>query len=235
LELVALVVAALGLITLHADRGFVSLNVSAFEQIALKDSGHGKQQLARGHDGRIEGAPRKLNLAISLQIGCLPVEGQMGEVFLDEHIDDHRVGEFALFHDLGASGRSSGDSSLRAFAAGQLLTLENSHEVAGRFHVEDFLFFVADTAALFSAAYAEPFLALHGDDFLAPWQMIGQGVAPGMLALNESLAPGGDCGFLLDFLRVDSGFEFEEFNLLLAQLLALGTILFEPLQPKHFP
>jgi hypothetical protein len=34
---------------------------------------------------------------VSLQIGRLPVNGQMGEVFLDEHIDDHRVGELALF------------------------------------------------------------------------------------------------------------------------------------------
>jgi hypothetical protein len=25
----------------------------------------------------------------------------MGEVFLDEHIDDHSVGELALFHDRG--------------------------------------------------------------------------------------------------------------------------------------
>ena len=78
-------------------------------------------------------------------------------------------------------------------------------------------------------------LAFHGNDFLAPRQMLGQGVAPGMLALSKSLAPGGDLGFLLDFLRVDSGFELQELNLLLAELLALGTILLEPLEPEHFP
>jgi hypothetical protein len=38
----------------------------------------------------------------------------MGEVFLDEHIDDHSVGEFALFHDLGASGREG----IRKFVCG---------------------------------------------------------------------------------------------------------------------
>ena len=54
LELVGLVVAALGFLALHADRGFVGLDVSALEQIALKDGCHGKQQFAHGHDGRIE-------------------------------------------------------------------------------------------------------------------------------------------------------------------------------------
>ena len=56
-----------------------------------------------------------------------------------------------------------------------------------------------------------------------------------MLALYEALAPGRDLRFLLDFLRVDSGFKLQELNLLLAELLALGTILLEPLQPEHFP
>ena len=54
LELVALVVATLGLVTLHADRGFVGLDVLALEQIAFKDGRHGKQQIAHGHDGRVE-------------------------------------------------------------------------------------------------------------------------------------------------------------------------------------
>ena len=235
LELVALMVAAPGFVALHPNRGFVGLDVSAFEQIALKDGRHGKQPFARGHDCRIERAARKVDLAISLQVGGLPVERQMGEVFLDEHIDNHRVRELALFHDLGASGRSRDHSALRAFVAGQFLALDHSHEVAGRFHVEDFLFLVADTAALLAAAHAEPFLAFHGNDFLAPRQMVGQSVAPGMLALYESLSLGGDPGFLLDFLRVDSGFKLEELNLLLAELLTLRTILLEPLKPEHFP
>ena len=109
---------------------------------------------------------------VSVQIGGLPVERQMGEIFLDEHIDDHSVGELALFHDLGASGGSRDDSALRTVAAGQFLALDHAHEVAGWFHVEHFLFLVADAAALLSAAHAEPFLAFHGDDFLAPWQML---------------------------------------------------------------
>ncbi len=62
-----------------------------------------------------------------------------------------------------------------------------------------------------------------------------QGVAPGMLALGEALAPGRDLRFLLDFLRVDSGLQLQELNLFLAKLLALGPILLEPLQPEHFP
>jgi len=66
-------------------------------------------------------------------------------------------------------------------------------------------------------------------------QMVRQGVTPGMLALYESLSPGGDPGFLLDFLRVDSGFELQELNLLLTELLTLRTILLEPLKPEHFP
>ena len=37
LELIGLVVAALGLVALHADRGFIGLDVSAFEQIALQE------------------------------------------------------------------------------------------------------------------------------------------------------------------------------------------------------
>ena len=49
------------------------------------------------------------------------------------------------------------------------------------------------------------------------------------------LRPEETSGFLLDFLRVDSGFELQELNLLLAELLALGPILLEPLQPEHFP
>jgi hypothetical protein len=51
-------------------------------------------------------------------------------------------------------------------------------------------------------------------------EMVGQGVAPGMLALCKALAPGGHRGFFLDFLRVDSRF--------LAELLALGP-------PNHLP
>ena len=41
----------------------------------------------------------------------------------------------------------------------------------------------------------------------------------------RGLAPRRGLRFLLDFLRVDSGFELQELNLLLAELLALGTIL----------
>ena len=55
-----------------------------------------------------------------------------------------------------------------------------------------------------------------------------------MLALCEALAPR-DLRFLLDFLRVDSGLEFQELDLLLAELLAFGPILLEPLKPEHFP
>jgi hypothetical protein len=40
----------------------------------------------------------------------------------------HSVGELALFHDLGAPGRSRDNSALRAFAAGQFLALDHSHE-----------------------------------------------------------------------------------------------------------
>jgi hypothetical protein len=36
----------LGLLPLHADGGLVSLDVSAFEQIALQDGGQREQQLA---------------------------------------------------------------------------------------------------------------------------------------------------------------------------------------------
>ena len=63
----------------------------------------------------------------------------------------------------------------------------------------------------------------------------GRALRPACSRFSESLAPGRDLGFLLDFLRVDSGFEFQELNLLLAELLALGTILLEPLEPEHFP
>jgi hypothetical protein len=235
LELIGLVVASLSFLALHVDRGFVGLDVSALEQIALKDGSQRKQQFARGRDGRIERAARDFDPVVSLQIGCLPVDRQMGEVFLDEHIDDHSVRELAFLHDLRASRRSRDNPALRAFAAGQFLALDHSHEVAGRFHVENFLFLVADAATLLSTAHAEPLLAFHGNDFLASRQMFGQGVAPGMLALCESFAPGGHLGFLLDFLRMHSGFELQEFNLLLAKLLALGPVLLEPLQTEHFP
>jgi len=124
---------------------------------------------------------------------------------------------------------------LRAFVAGQLLALDHAHEVAGWLYVEDFLFLVTDTAALLPAAHAEPLLAFHGDDFLAPWQIFRQGVASGMLALCQALSPGRDLRLLLDFLRVDSGLELQELDLFLAELLALRPILLEPLQPKHFP
>jgi hypothetical protein len=56
-----------------------------------------------------------------------------------------------------------------------------------------------------------------------------------MLALGEALAPGRDLRFLFDFLRLDSGLELQELDLFLAELLALGPILLEPLEPEHFP
>ena len=235
LELIGLVVAAPGLIALHADGGLVGLDVSAFEQVVLQDGGHGEQQFACGHDGRIQRAARKIDPVVSVQIGRLPVKGQMGEVFLYEHIDNHRVGELALLHDLWASGGCRDNSTLRTFVAGQFLALDHAHEVAGRFDLEDFLFLVANAAALLRAAHAEPLLAFHGNDLLAPRQMSGQGVTPGMLALCEALAPRRDLRFLLDFLRLDSGLEFQELDLLLAELLAFGPILLEPLKPEHFP
>ena len=46
----------------------------------------------------VERAAGNFDLVISFQISGLPVERQMREVFLDEHIDNHRVGELALFH-----------------------------------------------------------------------------------------------------------------------------------------
>jgi hypothetical protein len=55
-----------------------------------------------------------------------------------------------------------------------------------------------------------------------------------MLALCKALAPGRDLRFLLDFLRVNSRFKLQEINLLLAELLPLGPILLEPLEPQHF-
>ena len=145
----------------------------------------------------------------------------MGEVFLDEHIDNHRVGELAFFHDLWASGGCRDDPALRAFVAGQFLALDHAHEVAGRLHVEDFLFLVANAAALLSAAHAEPLLAFHGNDLLAPRQMAGRALRPACSRFVEALAPRRDLRFLLDFLRVDSGLEFQELDLLLAELLAL--------------
>jgi hypothetical protein len=81
----------------------------------------------------------------------------------------------------GASSCHSNNSALRAFAAGQFLAFDHSHEIAGWLDLEHFLLFIADAAALLSAAHAEPLLAFHGDDFLASRQMLGQGVAPGML------------------------------------------------------
>jgi hypothetical protein len=75
---------------------------------------------------------------------------------------------------------------------------------------------------------------LHGNDLLAPWQMLGQGVAPGMLALREALSPRRDLGFLFDLLRVDSRLELQELDLSGAELLALRAILLEPLEPEHF-
>ncbi len=77
---------------------------------------------------------------------------------------NHGVGELALFHDPWASGGGRDDPALRALVAGQLLALDHAHEVARRFDLEDFLFLVTNTAALLPAAYAEPLLALHGDD-----------------------------------------------------------------------
>jgi hypothetical protein len=53
-----------------------------------------------------------------------------------------------------------------------------------------------------------------------------------MLALYESLAPGANSGFLLDFLRVDSRFELQELDLLLADLFALGPVNFPAPQQK---
>jgi hypothetical protein len=133
----------------------------------------------------------------------------------------HSVGELALFHDLGAPGRSRDNSALRAFVAGQFLALDHAHKVAGRLDLEHLLFLEANAAALLSAAHAEPLLALHGNDLLAPWQMLGQGVAPGMLALREALSPRRDLGFLFDLLRVDSRLELQELDLSGAELLAL--------------
>ena len=68
LELVALVVAALGLLALHADWGLVSLDVSAFEQVTLQDGRHREQQLTYGHHGRIESAARDVDPVVSVQI-----------------------------------------------------------------------------------------------------------------------------------------------------------------------
>ena len=146
----------------------------------------------------------------------------------------HSVGELAFFHDLAAPGRSRDNSALRAFVAGQFLALDHAHKVAGRLDLEHLLFLEANAAALLSAAHAEPLLALHGNDLLAPWQMLGQGVAPGMLALREALSPRRDLGFLFDLLRVDSRLELQELDLSGAELLALRTILLEPLEPEHF-
>jgi hypothetical protein len=101
LELIGLVIAAPGLSALHPDGDFVGLDVSAFEQVALQDRRHGEQQLTGDRDGGDKRAARDFDPVVSLQIGSLPVERQMREVFLDEHIDNHRVGKLALFHDLG--------------------------------------------------------------------------------------------------------------------------------------
>jgi hypothetical protein len=60
------VVTALGLLPLQADGGLVSLDVSAFEQIALQDGGQREQQLARDDDGRIERATRDLDDVVSV-------------------------------------------------------------------------------------------------------------------------------------------------------------------------
>ncbi|MGC2576399.1 MAG: hypothetical protein WA376_02360, partial [Terrimicrobiaceae bacterium] len=121
--------------------------------------------------------------------------------------------------------------ALRAFVAGQFLALDHAHKVAGRLDLEHLLFLEANATALLSAAHAEPLLALHGNDLLAPWQMLGQGVAPGMLALREALSPRRDLGFLFDLLRVDSRLELQELDLSGAELLALRAILLYQYRP----
>ena len=101
LELIGLVVAPLVCSRSKPDRGFIRLDVSAFEQIAFKNRRHGKQQFARSHDGRVERAARDFDSVVSLQIGGLPVKRQMGEVFLDEHVDKHSVGSLPFSTILG--------------------------------------------------------------------------------------------------------------------------------------
>ena len=118
-------VAAFSFFALHADGRLVRLDVSAFEQIPLHDRDHRKQKLARRHHGRVERAAGKLDIVVSLQIGLLTVERQMGAVFLDQHVDHQRVGEFAFLHEMRTGSRSRGHTALRALAAGQLLALDH--------------------------------------------------------------------------------------------------------------
>jgi hypothetical protein len=68
----------------------------------------------------------------------------------------HSVGELALFHDLGASGRSRDNSALRAFMAGQFRALDHAHKVAGRLDLEHLLFLEANAAALLSGSVLLP-------------------------------------------------------------------------------
>ena len=235
LKLIALVVASAGFFALHADRRFVSLDVTAGEEIFPHRLGNRHQEGSGSHDARIERGAREIDSKVAMQIGLLAVERQVRCVFLEHDIDDEGVGELALFNDAWSASSSRGHAAFRAAVACELFAPDDPHEVLGRLDIENFFLLVADDMPLEAAAWTEPLFAFDGDYLRAPLEVSRQVIASRVRTSNNRLLPGNFLSLDFDLFGMDSRFALQQLELCVAKLFALSAILLDAKQPQHFP
>src|SRR6202044_1185165 len=147
----------------------------------------------------------------------------------NDRVDDDAVRHQALVDD-PCGYRSGGYALLLALLAGALLTLGDLDEILGWLHVENFADFVADHLRVSAAVAALALLRHAGNDLLHAGKIGGQRLAAGMLTplLLLILRRGRQrlaAALGSHFNVADAGFQIQQLQLKIAQLLAAGAVL----------
>src|SRR4051812_38515755 len=147
-------VAAACSFTLHSDGRFISLDVTACEQIFAHGPGDCLQPCAALHHPPTARHRRDVDTRFPPESLLLAVEWLVIAILRNDRVDDHRVGRFALLDDLLARNHRCAHPRLLAPFTGTLLTLDHLDEILRGLHIEFLAAVVADRLLLPAALRA---------------------------------------------------------------------------------
>src|ERR1035437_9005596 len=191
-------------------------------------------EYAHPHHPPIQRRPSDFDARLPLQDHTLAVQRQVIAILGHHRVDHHTVAHQALFDDpLRRRGRDH--PGFLAALAGALFAFGHHHEVLRRLHVQLFAHVVADDRLDLAASLAGALFRRAGDHSLHAWQDGGQLLPPRMLTAlllfgrrRQRLA----LALCLDLDVAHPGFQIQQLELRVAELLAARTVLLDPLQSQ---
>ena len=231
-EHVSFVILARDLSAQHPDGCFVGLDISTGKERRFHRPGNRRAEFADLHDIAAQRGAMNAHARVFKEIDALPVKRIVVPVFLERHVDNEGIGQFAFFHD-PSRGRRAQHAGFGTALAGPLLALDHANKIFGRLHVKDFGLVVANQMGVASALTTAALVRRAADDFINPLQMLGQFYATGtgvaFLATQFLLL----FDLVLNLLLMHARLLIKKLKLGVAELLALGTKFGDPQKTNH--